>query len=301
MLLAFALVFGGTLLLFSVGIWIWSRGFSTTVRVSLLVIATAVVSFAIVSAVVSFAILALPTTGAEMPLEAPPTATPVGPEGNYKSVGPERVYRSVTPEEVYSARSPSESSILEAAVDALPMGQVLFQHPAEMEVKKAETLRVRISQSVLEDLAHGLEAGGVKEQDRIPVSASMRVSLFGEPYFVVKPLSEEEQIVAKKGFSEWAFTVIPQKRGKWPLHLQVSAVIHAPWGGDKFRTYPVKDEVIQVKVTFWGAVGDFVADNWQWLWTTVLVPVGLWGLTRFRRRRKAGTEPPPQKRESTAA
>lgn len=268
-----ALVFGGTLLLLSLGSWIWSRSFSTKVRVSLLVIA---------SAVVAFVILGLTTSGAPAGIGTPSKPAPLLKQG-------------------YSWPPPSDSSTLQAAVDALPMGQILFQHPAEMEVKKAETLRVRISQSVLEDLAHDLKAGGVKERDQIPVSASMRVSLFGDPYFVVKPLSEEEQIITKKGFSEWAFTVIPQKRGRWPLHLQVSAVIHAPWGGDKFRTYPVKDEVIQVKVTFWGAVGDFVADNWQWLWTTVLVPVGLWGLTKFRRRRKAGTEPPPRKRESTAA
>jgi hypothetical protein len=199
--------------------------------------------------------------------------------------------------------TPSDIENLQAAVDALPIGQILFNHPAEMELKQAETVRVRISQSLLEDLSHDLKAGGKTEQDQIPVSASMRVDLFGEPYFIVKPLTEEEQLITQKGFSEWSFTVIPQKRGTWPLHLTVSAVIHAPWGGDKFKSYPVKDEEIRVRVTLLGAVGDFVIGNWQWLWTTILVPVSIlcWRKIRSRRAKEVTGSSPPKDKQATAA
>lgn len=198
---------------------------------------------------------------------------------------------------------PSDSEKLQAAIDALPIGQILFNHPTEMEVKKAETIRVRISQSLLEDLSHDLKAGGKTEQDQIRVSASMRVDLYGEPYFIVKPLSEEEQLITQKGFSEWSFTVVPQKRGTWPLHLTVSAVIHAPWGSDKFKTYPVKDEEIRVRVTLLGAVGDFAMGNWQWLWTTILVPVSIlcWRKIRSRRAKGATSSSPPKDKQATAA
>jgi len=186
----------------------------------------------------------------------------------------------------------SDSEKLQAAIDALPIGQVLFNHPNEMEVKNPETVRVRIAQSLLEDLSHDLKAGGTTERNQIPVSASMLVQVYGVPYFDVKALSEQEQLITQKGFSEWSFTVTPLKRGTWPLHLVVSAVIHTPWGSDKFKTYPVKDEVIHVKVTLLGAVGDFLADNWQWLWTTILIPVALWGWGKVRRQKQKDTEPP---------
>jgi hypothetical protein len=184
-------------------------------------------------------------------------------------------------------------SRLEAAIDALPIGQVLFNHPTEMELRKPDSVKVRISQSLLEDLSHDLKKGGTTKRNQIPVSASMRVEVSGDPYFNVTPLSEEEQLITRKGFSEWSFTVIPQKAGTWPLHLRVSAVIHTPWGSDKFKSYPVKDEDVRVRVTVIGAVGNFLSDNWQWLWTTVLIPVAILVWKKIRSNREKKEQPPP--------
>src|SRR5579872_3568110 len=72
---------------------------------------------------------------------------------------------------------------LRQVLDALPLGQVVFHHSQEMEVRKAEAVQVRISQSLTEDIVKGLSSSGVTQHDKIPVSAFMKVHLNGEPYF----------------------------------------------------------------------------------------------------------------------
>src|SRR5205085_5435604 len=109
----------------------------------------------------------------------------------------------------------------------------------------------------------------------------MKVTLSGEPYFQVIALDAEEQLVTKKDFSEWKFTVIPKKRGKWPLHLRVSAVFHMPWGNAS-KDYLVKDELIQVRVTLFGAIGSFIFDNWQWIVSAIIFPLLIWAERKLR-------------------
>ena len=121
----------------------------------------------------------------------------------------------------------------------------------------------------------------------------MKARLTGDPYFIVKPINDdEEQLVTTRGFTEWSYTVVPLERGKWPLHLIVSAVIETPWGTEKTKDYPVIDEMVTVRVTVFGVAELFFFDNWQWLWTTVLVPVAGWLWAR-RKKRKPSDKPAP--------
>ena len=102
----------------------------------------------------------------------------------------------------------------------------------------------------------------------------MRLS--GDPYFDIKGLNDEEQLVTEKGYTEWSFTVLPLKKGHWPLHLLITAIIRTPFGTEKVKDYPVKDEIVEVQVTAFNAALFFVGDNWQWLATAVVIPLGIW-------------------------
>jgi len=54
--------------------------------------------------------------------------------------------------------------------------------------------------------------------------------------------------------------------------------------------FPVSFEKISVKGTHWQNASNFVGSNWQWLWTTILVPLValLWG--RGKRSNKSGDQ-----------
>src|SRR5262249_50855460 len=176
------------------------------------------------------------------------------------------------------ARSPQDRSDdqLQQVLDNLPSGQVVFHHPNEMQLRKQEGVQVRISQDLQRDLTRGLSQRGTIERDLIKTSTSIKVRLSGDPYFDIKGLNDEEQLVTEKGYTEWSFTVLPLKKGHWPLHLLITAIIRTPFGTEKVKDYPVKDEIVEVQVTAFNAALLFVGDNWQWLATAVVIPLGIW-------------------------
>jgi hypothetical protein len=173
-------------------------------------------------------------------------------------------------------RPVSLAAQIQQAVDALPLGEMVFHHLDVMQLRQQESAQVRISQDLQQDLVHGLSSQGVTERDQIKISTSMKVRLSGEPNFDVKPLNDEEQLVTKSGYTEWLFTVLPLKKGKWPLHVVITAVVRTPGGAEKYKDYPVKDELVEVRVTTFGAVKYFVEDNWQWILTAILIPIAVW-------------------------
>lgn len=192
-----------------------------------------------------------------------------------------------------SPTSADPDTLLEQAADNLPMGQVAVNHPEQMKVSRADTVRVRISRDQAADLSRGLPSEGhATEHDVIAVSTSMKVQLFGEPNFDIKPLDDTEQLVTNKGFTEWAFMVVPLRAGKLPLHVRITAIVRAA-GIEKTKDFPVKDEIIQVRVSPTAAIGSFVSKNWQWLWSTILVPIALWLWNRRRKNKKddSGKQP----------
>jgi hypothetical protein len=185
-----------------------------------------------------------------------------------------------------SPSSADPDTLLEQAADNLPRGQVAVNHPQQMKVSHADTVRVRISRNQAADISKDLPADGhATEHAAIAVSASMKVQLFGDPYFDIKSLSDTEQLITNNGFTEWSFTVIPLQSGNLPLHVRVTAIVRAA-GIEKTKDFPVKDEIIQVRVSPMAAVGSFVSKNWQWLWSTILVPIALWLWNRRRRNKK---------------
>ena len=56
-------------------------------------------------------------------------------------------------------------------------------------------------------------------------------------------------------------------------------------GERRARTVQTFERTLVIDVPWTSRVSGFVDDNWQWLWSAILVPVGLWVLQRRRRTR----------------
>jgi hypothetical protein len=185
---------------------------------------------------------------------------------------------------------PDPDQVLQNAVESLPVGKVLFNHPSEMRMGEAKEVQVRIARDAATDISTGLTTPGtatkdqITEQQQIKVSTSMKVQLHGEPYFDVKPLTDEEQLISKTGFTEWKFTVIPLQGGKWPLHLTVTAVVRGD-GVEKSKNLEVLDEQVTVQVSTLEVVQAFIGNNWQWLIGTIFIPVGAWLLPKLKKKK----------------
>lgn len=181
-------------------------------------------------------------------------------------------------EDVDRGRPAPENVAKQDILAGLPMGRVLFACPSEMRVESSERVEVRISGDAKQDITEGLEKRGVPIETAAKISPVMKVTLTPDEgaVFDIKPLSEDEQLVSGDGFSQWVWSVTPLKSGKHNLYLTVNAVVNVPGLGPQKREIPVLTQAVQVRADMAYSAGQFWHSNWQWISTTLLIPIGLW-------------------------
>jgi hypothetical protein len=85
--------------------------------------------------------------------------------------------------------------------------------------------------------------------------------------FIIKKISDNEQMVDSSDYTEWIYSVRPIKNGDKKLSLVISII-----KGDNKKqivysdTIHVKDNIVKNVKIFW-------VKHWQWLFTTFLIPI----------------------------
>jgi hypothetical protein len=173
------------------------------------------------------------------------------------------------------------------AVARLPVATVAFNTPTELGRGETATIKLLLSPATISiaELENRVDEAGQKSGAHVKYSRVMEAKLASED-FDVTPLSPEQQFVAAGQDTEWLWQVKPTRTGVLHLFLTLNAIIDV---GDQTGAYKVKtfSRTLTIDVSLGTHVRDFVAGNWQWLWTAVLLPVGLW----FHRRRTRPTQP----------
>jgi hypothetical protein len=182
----------------------------------------------------------------------------------------------------------SQEAIIANEVQKLRESDIVFNPPREMQEQKPVKIEARISfRDIGSALSEGLEGPGTPESAKLKVSPIMRVTLTGDPSAFYIQGTEPEQIVAGKQFAQWEWSVTPLKSGDQTLTLTAIAVVNIPGTGEKTADHKSFEKAIAVHVDRWRALKGFFANNWQWLWTVLLVPgIGvIWKLRRGRSRK----------------
>lgn len=169
----------------------------------------------------------------------------------------------------------------------LSMGRVLFACPPEMRVQTPERVEVRITGDPKQDITQGLEERGIPIETAAKISPVMKVTLNADAddAFEVKQLTDAQQSVVDGG-GQWAWSVTPLKAGKHNLYLTASAVVNVPGFGQQTEEIPVLTQSVQVRADVAYSASQFWHSNWQWLFSTLLIPLGLW-LWNKRSKKKA--------------
>lgn len=157
---------------------------------------------------------------------------------------------------------PDLSQIVESELRKLVPGRVLFNPPQEMQVGMKERVEVRIAKTLTEDLTVGLKGRGLPREVPISVGEFMKVRLTGI-HFDVRPLSDEEQLVAGEEFTQWDWDVTPTKSGIQSLVLMVAVRIKIATYGEEKRDYPVYENQIRVRVNPLYSLENFISENWK--------------------------------------
>ena len=119
--------------------------------------------------------------------------------------------------------------------------------------------------------------------ERIKISDEMEATLTGDGFQITEVLNPRRAI-SNTGTTEWKWDVRALKTGKLRLHVTLNALVTV--GGNP-QLYPIRtfDKEYVVVVGFKESVVAFAGEHWQWLWTTVFLPVGAW---LWKRKRKNG-------------
>jgi hypothetical protein len=168
-------------------------------------------------------------------------------------------------------------------------GWVAFSVPETMKVSKTYSVKVRISKrdsgqkkSVLilgdDDAINNSQYPSVATIEDIKVSGEMSATLKGdETQFKISLVSTETQHVDDETYTEWEWLVTPIKSGENPLKLVIKLK-------DLNKDIVVFNKNINITRNVPDAVGGFFEKYWQWLLTTIIIPVFLYFWNRKKKK-----------------
>jgi hypothetical protein len=182
-------------------------------------------------------------------------------------------------------------SDVDEALAALEPANIAFNTPTELRLDEQEAVRLLVSREhTIEELQAQIDdAIGDKEVGTIKVSDVMVANLTGLD-FDIQRTSDARQPVASTGATMWGWSVEPTEPGTQSLHLTLTALLDV---NGKEETYTVKtlDRTWTVVVPWPERVTGFAGENWQWLWTAIILPLAAIVWRRLRMRQRGGERP----------
>jgi hypothetical protein len=167
----------------------------------------------------------------------------------------------------------------------LDPGQIAFAVPKEMGYGETKQATLLLSKTkTIQELEQSLEESDLVRGHTIKVADIMEAHLSGNE-FEILAVSPEVQPISGRETTEWKWDIKPKDFGSLPLHLSVNAKLMLD-GQERTRAIRTFDETVYVHVTWPRSAIIFVRNNWQWLWTTLLVPVAGWLWHRKWKRKK---------------
>ena len=169
------------------------------------------------------------------------------------------------------------------------MGWIAYSVPDNMKTFKTYSVKVRISKksngqnkAVLilgdDDAINNSEYPSLATIDDIKISGEMTAELRGDSdAFSIKSLSTESQNIDNESYTEWEWTVTPKRSGESPLKLVIKVK-------NVNKDIVVFNKGIKVKTNVSVAVEGFFDGNWQWLMTTIIIPVFIYFWNRKKKK-----------------
>ena len=170
---------------------------------------------------------------------------------------------------------PTSISLIDRILETMEWGNIAFNAPATMKLEDTARIQLLLGlKNSIEQLSQMVEAEGAKEGARVKVSNYMEARLSGSG-FQITAITPEVQAITSSDVTEWKWEVEAVRPRSQHLHLTLSAIFNVE-GTSATRTIRTFDKTIEVTVTWPQRISSFLANNWQWLWATLLVPVAGW-------------------------
>jgi hypothetical protein len=155
----------------------------------------------------------------------------------------------------------------------ITMGKLIYDIPNTMKLRRTYIVKIRINRDTTQiNITQNINT---KRQSDIKTTSSMQVELVdpspvdNKKFDIVKNNSDV-QMVETDDYTEWSFSVTPIRSGTSNLNVVVSII-----KGD-LKKQMVYSDSVTVKTDTVVVVKNFWGEHWQWLFTTILIPVFVW-------------------------
>jgi hypothetical protein len=156
---------------------------------------------------------------------------------------------------------------------------MLINAPHAMRVGVAEPFVLRIaSAGQSAGMAENLPASGQSTTSVFHVTPKIHATLAGSG-FTIQSTSPEMQVIGGGTFTEWSWQVTPTESGDQELVVSIEVVLK-----EGVKAIP-KRWPVHVSGNAHRSTSLFFAKNWQWLSSTLLIPLVIF----FWRQRKTQT------------
>lgn len=170
-------------------------------------------------------------------------------------------------------------------------GWISYSVPEQMKVKRSYSVKVRISKKTdgqnkaililgQDDPIDDNDYPSIAVIEDIRVSGEMSAELRGSgDWFKIVPLSTQSQDIDTSTYTEWEWRIDPIRAGKSALKLVIKV--------KKInKDIIVFNKTIGIKSNIPVNIGSFFDKYWQWLLTTIVIPVFLFFWNKRRKRRR---------------
>lgn len=158
-------------------------------------------------------------------------------------------------------------------LEGMDLGAIAFNTPESINIEDSAQIQLILSfKESMEELKNEIAEEGKKEGAQIIATERMEARLSGDK-FQILAITPELQAVSATEKTEWKWEIHPKEKGQHKLHLTLTALVKID-GQSTPRAIKTYSKIIHVNVTAVQKVGIFFQNNWQWLWATLLVPVG---------------------------
>ena len=184
-----------------------------------------------------------------------------------------------------------KSSFVNTITSDTNSGWIAYSVPENMKVAKSYSVKVRISKksngqnkAVLilgdDDAINNPNYESVATIEDIKVSGEMSAELRGDSdNFNIHPLSTPTQNIDSQSYTEWEWNVVPKKSGDTPLKLVIRLK-------KLNKDIVVFNKTIKVKTNVTVVVEGFFDKYWQWIMTTIIIPIFIYFWNRKRKRKQ---------------
>jgi len=118
--------------------------------------------------------------------------------------------------------------------------------------------------------------------DNVKISKTMSASITA-PDFDINIITPVRQAITE-GTTEWIWSLRPKTSGTH--HITVTLVAHVMVDGERVEKHiKTFDKTLQIEITTHQKLTDFFLKYWQWLFTTLLIPIGI-GIWKYIHRKK---------------